>query len=175
MWRRQTIGTVIALAAVFWGCSGNATPQAAPMAGWGELGPDSVTGTIRQVGNLPFVRTQVDGDEGRSFVSGQLESEIGRLAGMRVLVTGVFTEGDQPGPYIRATSYEILEFDGERPVVGVLGRDANGWFLALFDGDAYRLSLVPPELEDAAGSKLWVVAEEGGHVRAYGILREPSA
>ena len=91
---------------------------------------------------------------------------------MRVILTGSFTEGDQPGRYILATSYEILAGEEDPVAVGILSRDGEGFYLLLFDGAKYRLSQVPPELEEATGARLWVVAAEGGHVRGYGILRE---
>jgi hypothetical protein len=166
---------VAALGTALVGCSGNASPQTMPVAGWGELGPDSVSGTVRQVGNLPFPRTLVgDGGGEQIFVTGDLESEITRLAGMLVRVTGSFTKGDQPGPYILATSYEILGDEENPAAVGILSQDEEGFYLRLFDGAAYRLSQVPPELEGATGAKLWVMAAVGGHVRGYGILKEPA-
>lgn len=163
------------LAAVLVGCSGNTSPQVVPTAGWGDVGPDSVSGTVRQVGNLPFSRTLVDGgDDQRVFVTGELESEIARLAGMEVRVTGSFTEGDQPGQTVQATSYEILGAEEERPAVGILGRDDQGFYVATFDEAKYRLSQIPAELEEAMGARVWVVAAEGEHVLSYGILREAS-
>lgn len=143
-------------------------------AGWGEPGPESVSGTVRQVGSLPFARTLVDVEGGDGiFVSGALEAEITRLAGMNVRVTGSPRQGDQPGRYILATSYEILAGEGDPRAVGVLSRDGDGFYLELFDGSQYRLSQVPSELEEAVGSRIWVAAAEGEHVRGYGILREP--
>jgi hypothetical protein len=170
---RLTGSTLFAAAATLGACSSNAGPQPTPSARWGDVGPESITGKVRQVGNLPFTRTLVDaGEDERIFVTGDLESEISRLAGMDVQVTGSYTEGNQPGIYILATSYELQEIDGERPVVGVLRHDADGFYLDLFDGRTHRLSQVPPELEEAGEAKVWVIAEEGAHVRAYGILRE---
>jgi len=161
-----------ALGVALAGCSSNASPQTMPVAGWGEPGPDSLSGTVRQVGNLPFSRTLLDDDGDRVFVTGELEIEITRLSGMTVILTGSFTEGDQPGRYILATSYEILGDDEDPVAVGILSRDGEGFYLLLFDGAEYRLSQVPPELEEATGARLWVAAAEGGHVRGYGILRE---
>ncbi len=164
-----------ALGAALAGCSGNASPQTMPVAGWGESGPESVSGTVRQVGNLPFARTLVDEDgEGGDnvFVTGDLETEITRLAGMTVIVTGSFTDGDQPGRHILATSYEIVASEEDPVAVGILSRDDEGFYLRLSGGAEYRLSQVPPELAEAAGARLWVAAAEGGHVRGYGILRE---
>lgn len=154
-------------------CSGNANPQTSPMSRWGDVGPDTVSGTIRQVGNLPFPRTLVDGgEESRTFVMGDLEAEISRLAGMDIVVTGTFTKGDQPGEHILATSYELEELDGEQAVVGVLVRDGAGFYVDTFDGRQHRLGQVPDELKASEGAKVWVLAAEGAHVRAFGILRE---
>lgn len=162
-----------ALGAALAGCSGNASPQTMPVAAWGEQGSESVSGAVRQVGNLPFARTLVDDDGDGVFVTGDLENEITRLAGMTIRVTGSFTDGEQPGRYILATSYELLSGEeGDPMAVGILSRDEEGFYLRLFDGAEYRLSQVPPELEDATGAKLWVAAAEGEHVRGYGILRE---
>lgn len=163
---------MLAAAAALVGCSGNASPQPAPSTRWGDVGPDTIAGTVRQVGNLPFARTLVDGDEARVFVTGELESEISRLAGMDVEVTGSYTEGNQPGAYILATSYELRGIDGEQAAVGVLRQDADGFYLVLFDGREFRLGQVPQELQDAGAAKVWVIAEEGAHVRAFGILRD---
>jgi hypothetical protein len=91
---------------------------------------------------------------------------------MIVRVTGGFTEGDQPGRYILTTSYEILGGEEDPVAVGILSRDAEGFYLLLFDGTEYRLSQVPPELEESSGARLWVAAAEGEHVRGYGILKE---
>lgn len=161
-----------ALGAVLGGCAGNAEPRAMPTSAWGEAGPDTVSGRVRQVGNLPFSRTLVDREQADAyFVSGELEREIGRLSGMEVRVSGAFTEGDQPGRYIRASSYEILGLPDGTVAVGVLGRDDAGFYVGLFDGGRYRLSQLPVELEEALGARVWVEAEAGGHVRGYGILR----
>lgn len=163
------------LASVLAGCSGNASPRTMPVAGWGDPGPESVSGTVRQVGNLPFARTLVDAADGEdAFVAGELESEIARLSGMQVRVTGSFTEGDQPGRYIEAASYEILGPEEDPRAVGILARDGDGFYLELFDGSQYRLSQVPSELEEAVGARIWVAADEGEHVRGYGILKEPA-
>ena len=164
-----------ALGAALSGCAGNASPQTMPVAAWGEQGPESVSGTVRQVGNLPFARTLVEDDAEGVFVTGDLESEIARLAGMTARVTGSFTDGEQPGRHILATSYELLNGGEADPMaVGILSRDEEGFYLRLFDGAEYRLSQVPPELEEATGVKLWVAAAEGEHVRGYGILKEPT-
>ena len=153
-------------------CAGNAGVQSAPMARWGDVGPDTVSGIVRQVGNLPFARTLIDdGDEG-VFVAGELESEIARLAGAEVRATGAFTEGGQPGRYIDASSYEIVSIDGAVPAVGILNESDGAYYLDLFSGESYPLKTIPPELQTSVGAKLWVITGEVGQVQGYGILRE---
>lgn len=181
MWRnwigRAVAGAVGVAAAAFVAtltaaCAGNAGVQSAPMARWGDVGPDTVSGIVRQVGNLPFVRTLIDdGDEG-IFVTGELESEITRLAGAEVRATGTFTEGGQPGRYIDASSYEIVSIDGAEPAVGILGKSDGAYYLDLFSGELYPLKTIPSELQTSVGAKVWVITGEVGQVQAYGILRE---
>ncbi len=153
-------------------CAGHAGVQSAPMARWGDVGQDTVSGTVRQDGNLPFVRTLIDdGDEG-IFVTGDLDSEIARLSGADVRATGTFTEGGQPGRYIDASSYEIVSIDGAEPAVGILNESDGAYYLDLFSGKPYPLNTVPPELQTSVGAKVWVITGEVGQVQAYGILRE---
>ena len=153
-------------------CAGNAGVQSAPMARWGDVGPDSVSGIVRQVGNLPFARTLIDdGDEG-VFVTGELESEIARLSGAEVRATGAFTEGGQPGRYIDASSYEIVSIDGTVPAVGILNERDGAYYVDLFSGEPYPLKTIPSELRTSIGAKVWVITGEVDQVQAYGILRE---
>lgn len=150
-------------------CSGSPTPDdGAPEA----AAPDSVRGTVRQVGNTPFVRTVVEGSD-TVTVTGDLETEISRLSGARVLVTGTLARGDHPGPSLEAASYEILSVDGREPVVGVLDEDDEGFYLDTGEGDPVRLRAVSSGLADRVGAKVWVVTGDDGSVRRYGILRPP--
>lgn len=134
--------------------------------------PDTVAGTVRQVGSNPFVRTLVEGTD-TVTVTGDLESEISRLSGARVRVVGSLATGDFPGPTLDAGEYRILAVDGERPEVGVLRADGDGLYLDREGEDPLRLRAVTASLERNLGAKIWVLAGEDGTVRRYGILRPP--
>ena len=138
----------------------------------GKAGPDTVSGLVRQVGNFPFTRTIVVGDD-TVAVTGSYEAEITRLAGAQVRITGRIGEGEGMGKEMDATSYEILDVDGIRPQVGMLERVDSGYVLRSADGDETRLLGVSERLAAAAGGRVWVVLSEAGVVTRYGILREP--
>lgn len=136
--------------------------------------PDTVTGTVQQVGSVPFLITVIRGEEDTAAVSGELEEEIVRLVGARVQVTGVRSEGSFPGPTVEASAYRILSIDGEEPASGILRADGDGYFLetASDDGERRELTSVPEGLRDRLGAKVWVIlAEGGGTVLRYGVLR----
>ncbi len=172
--RAATVGVAAAafVATLTAACAGNAGVQCAPMARWGDVGPDTVSGTVRQVGNLPFARTLIDDGAEAIFVTGELESEIARLAGAEVRATGTFTEGGQPGRYIDASSYEIVSIDGAVPAVGILDESDGAYYVEPFSGEPYPLKTIPSELQTSVGAKVWVITGEVGQVQAYGILRE---
>lgn len=150
-------------------CSGSPNPDDGAPA---TAAPDSVRGSVRQVGSSPFVRTVVEGAD-TVTVTGDLESEISRLSGARVLVTGTLATGDFPGPRLEAASYEILSVDGREPAVGVLAEDDEGFYLDRGESEAVRLRAVSSGLANQIGGKVWVVTGEDGSVRRYGILRPP--
>lgn len=134
--------------------------------------PDTVRGSVRQVGSSPFVRTVVEGED-TVTVTGDLESEISRLSGARVEVAGTLSTGEYPGPTLETVTYEVLSVDGERPEVGVLAEDEGGLFLEREGRDPLRLRAVSSGLASRIGAKVWVVTGEDGAVQRYGILRPP--
>ena len=138
----------------------------------GQAGPDTVSGLVRQVGNSPFTRTIVVGDD-TVAVAGRYEAEITRLVGARVRITGRIGKGEGMGKEMEATSYEILDVDGVRPLVGILERVDSSFVLRSADGDETRLLGVSERLAAVAGGRVWVVLTEAGVVNRYGILREP--
>lgn len=137
----------------------------------GRPGPDTVTGTVRRVGNAPFVRTLVEGENEALVVTGGPELEVARLVGARVRVSGVRTDGPM-GPKLRASSYAILSVDGEVPEVGVLRRETDGYRLVRVRGDTLALRIVPEIFAELAGARVWLLLE-GGAVTRYGVLRRP--
>lgn len=133
---------------------------------------DTVTGTVRRVGNDPFVRTLVQGND-TVFVSGDWEPEIATLAGAQVMIVGTYTTGDMPGKYMDVNRYEIVSVDGDVPTVGMLVSDEDGYYIQM-DGEAVlRLSALSPELAEQKGGKVWVVVTEEGVVQRYGIISSP--
>lgn len=139
---------------------------------------DTVSGTVRQVGSTPFIRTVVESGDRSVQVVGPYEEEIARLAGARVRAVGEIEEGsgDQAmGPRLRASGYTILSVDGDTPRVGYLRQsDAGDFFLRTEDGDRVPLTSVSAALAEKVGAKVWVVTRDGGAVTRYGVLREPS-
>lgn len=137
----------------------------------GRSGPDTVSGRVRRAGNVPFVRTLVEAEEGSVAVVGEYEREVGRLVGATVQVTGRRAEGGL-GPELQATSYQILGIDGEVPTIGRLRWGADGFRLETPDGHAVPLALVPEGLAELEGARIWVLLENGAVTR-HGLLRPP--
>lgn len=134
--------------------------------------PDTVTGTVRRAGNLPFVRTLVEGED-TVAVSGPHEEELARLVGSRVRVVGRRdTAGRWPGAALEVAGYELLAVDGEQPEVGFLRRDGEGFYLEREEG-RLRLAAISPGLAREVGAKVWVLTGAGGSVLRYGVIRPP--
>lgn len=161
------LGAVTTLAAI--GCSPQNEMESTPGA---EAVADTVTGTVRRVGNEPFVRTVVQGND-TLFVSGDWEPEIATLAGAEVMIVGTRTTGDMPGEYMEVAEYTIVSVDGDVPAVGTLESDDEGRFIRKSDGEIVRLTAISPELADREGAKVWVVVSESGAVQRYGIIAAP--
>jgi hypothetical protein len=138
---------------------------------------DTVSGSVRQVGNTPFVRTIVEDSSGTVRIVGPYESEISRLVGARVRVVGVIdsaSRGQAMGPDLRASGYTVLSVDGDTPTVGYLRRsDAGDFFLRTEGGQDVPLNSVSSGLADQVGAKVWVVTNAQGAVVRYGILKKP--
>ncbi len=142
----------------------------------GEIGPASFEGRVRVVGSDPFPYTVVEAEDGQSrLVTGVLLEEIRRLAGARVRLTGRLVRAALPGTALEASSWEILSVGGERPLVGRLERDADGFRLVRPRGTVHRLGFVSGTLADRLGAFIWVVVDEGGGVVHYGVVRAPKA
>ena len=137
-----------------------------------EAAADTVTGSVRRVGNDPFVRTLVQGDD-TVFVAGELESEIATLAGARVMIVGSYTTGDMPGTYMDVSAYEIVSVDGDVPTVGTLASDDDGYYIQVEAGTVLRLSALSTELAAQEGGKVWVVVTDEGVVQRYGVIAAP--
>ncbi len=164
-----TIALATITAATAAACSPQNEMDSSPGA---EAAADTVTGTVRRVGNDPFVRTLVQGDD-TVFVSGDWEPEIATLAGAQVMIVGRYTTGDMPGKYMDVTQYEIVSVDGDVPTVGMLGSDEDGYYIQVDGEVVLRLSALSPELAEQKGGKVWVVVTEEGVVQRYGVITAP--
>ncbi len=166
--RLAALGLVAALTAA---CAREAQVNSGP-AQVGQAGPDSVSGLVRQVGNAPFMQTIVVGDD-TVIVTGPYKAEITRLVGAHVRITGRIESGSGLGTEMVATSYEILDVDGVRPLVGTLVGAGVEYLLQAPDGSETRLLGVSDRLAGMVGGRVWVVLSDASVVIRYGILREP--
>lgn len=169
--RPLAFGVMVAGAALIAvGCANKTDVEAGSSTNAAEA--DTVTGLVRRIGNEPFVRTVVQGDD-TVFVSGDWEAEIATLAGAQVMVIGTYTTGDMPGKYMEVTRYEIVSVDGDVPAVGVLMSDDDGFYITMEGEQIVRLTAVSPELKTREGAKVWLVVSETGVVQRYGIISSP--
>jgi hypothetical protein len=134
-----------------------------------------MTGKIVPAGMATDPRTilQVEGG-GSTTLTGPLESELRRLGGAVVWVSGAPTAGP-PNATLAVTRYEIVSIDGAKPVVGRLSvRDGDTWLTT--DRDTVKLVSVPAELGTKVGAKVWVVGRQSGNelaLQSYGVIRDP--
>lgn len=138
--------------------------------------PDTIEGTVRQVGNTPFQRTVVKGGETSATIVGEYQEELVHAVGARVRVWGAYRDGDgdRPGRELEAAGYEILSVDGADPTVGVLHHEpGKGYYVVTEGGREVSLAGVPDGLGAKVGGKVWLVLGENGAVQRYGVLREP--
>ena len=167
--RLATIALAAAITTAAVGCSPQNEMESSPGA---EAAADTTTGTVRRIGNEPFVRTLVQGED-TVFVSGALEPELATLAGAQVMIVGQPTTGDMPGETLEVTEYTIVSVDGDVPAVGRLESDDEGYFLSQVNGEVLRLTALSPELAAYEGAKVWLVVSDSGTVQRYGIIAAP--
>lgn len=167
--RVASCGVVAAVVLVVVGCTRQGDVDGGP-----EAAADTIEGAVRQVGNTPFQRTIVNGEEGSATIVGDYEDELTRATGARVRVWGAYTDGSGGGRELEATGYRILSVDGAEPAVGVLEHsDGRGYYLDTEEDADVSLVGVPSRLGARVGAKVWVVVGDRGNVQRYGVLREP--
>ncbi|HET7563704.1 MAG TPA: hypothetical protein VFJ96_01820 [Gemmatimonadaceae bacterium] len=131
------------------------------------------TGTIAVTGTAAasYATLRVEGARAITLV-GDLESELRRLSGATVRVTGRDAGAGPLGRRLDVQRYEVLAIDGQTPVVGTLRvHDDAVWLVA---ADSVALEAVPAELRAEDGAKVWVTGrrtERGLEVQRYGVLR----
>lgn len=155
------------------GCAREVELYSGPPGTVGMPGPDTVSGVVWEIGSTPFTRTIIEGEEKTVGVAGEYLPEIARLAGAEVRASGRLGTRAPFGPELEVTAYEILSVDGERPHLGTLGRDEDGYFVAVAGDGKLRLGAVPLRFEKLVGARVWVLTDERGTVLRYGILRDP--
>lgn len=138
-----------------------------------EVGREiALTGTVHVVGSAPYEKVMIVPVDARLAgveATGAWRDEIRAASGARVTV-----EGPIVGPgQMRVARYTIVSVNGIPALVGVLESRGDGLYLNV-EGERRRVKLqpVPEGWRGRAGAKVWVVLDEDGSVKAYGILRE---
>lgn len=142
----------------------------------GNNSPDTVQGTVRQVGSAPLVRTVLQrGSQQEAFqISGPQQEQLGRLVGARVQIMGTLKPGGT-GTQIQAQDFDILSVGGQKPVVGRLVRQENGrYVLTRNNQENLPLPNISEGLTNATGGKVWVVLGDDGGVQRFGVLVPPT-
>ncbi len=144
----------------------------------------SLHGVVFLTGTEPTVIVALLGDDASSVtLAGLLRDELRRLSGATVQLSGTRL-GEGPMARFDVEGYEVLEIDGEKPVVGIL--HARGDQFSLGEEEAVgamhaspvhvRLSVVPDRFRQFLGAKMWVIgprAAAGLRVQSYGVIRDP--
>lgn len=106
-------------------------PRPAVEAGAAASVADTVAeGTVRVVGPAESADVILHGATASAGLMGPLGGELRRLSGATLRVTGTPRNNSEPVPprAVLVSDYEVLEVDGERPLVGtLLSRDGHLW------------------------------------------------
>jgi hypothetical protein len=89
-----------------------------------------------------------------------------------VLVEGTPGTGF-PGESVNVQRYEVVEVNGQKPFVGVLGRTSNGYALEQ-EGSSLALDAVTNALSSNVGAKIWITGNRSGNrvsIQSFGIIR----
>ncbi len=140
-----------------------------------ETEGERLEGRVLVTGSDPLTFPTLQFDDGSSVrLTGGLVDELERLSGARVRAAGT-REGHAPLVGFQVSSYEVLEVEGERPVVGIVTiRGVDVWLVGTVD---VRLRDVPHDLRATPGAKVWVIGprRQGEvSVQSYGVIREGS-
>jgi len=136
----------------------------------------TVEGTLRVVGPVETAQLILRGSAASVGLMGPLSEELRRLSGATLRAVGTPQNNAAPLPprALLVRDYELLEVNGQRPVVGILlSRDDRFW---LGGRDTVELVGITSDLARRLGAKLFVVGvrEDGRlRVKSYGVIREP--
>lgn len=155
------------------GNQGQPGPEHTRDSGLGSDGREQITGRVFRTGSNPEVSITLVPSQGPSIrLVGGLQDELARLSGATVRVRGV-SGGQPPRETFEAASYDILQIDGQVPMVGtILAQDGT---VRLAGRDTLELANPPEGLRAKIGAKVWIVGEPAGNkldVKSYGIIRE---
>lgn len=133
------------------------------------------TGTVSVTGTTVASAVTLHSEGARSLtLVGDLASELRRLAGATVRVTGRDAGAGQFGPRLDVQRYDVLAINGQTPVVGILRTGGDMPRLVAAPGDTVSLIGVPDALRAQDGAKVWITGRrtDGGlEVQSYGVLR----
>lgn len=158
------------------GCSPPPHAQVETGARAGSVVDTTVEGTVRVVGPVETAQLILRGPTASVALTGPLSDELRRLSGATLRATGTPQNHSAPLPprAVVVRDYELLEVDGQRPVVGILlSRDDRVW---LGGQDTVELVGITSDLAQRLGAKLFVVGvrEDGRlRVKSYGVIRDP--
>jgi hypothetical protein len=133
-------------------------------------------GTVRVVGPVETAQVILRGATASVGLTGPLVSELRRLSGATLRVSGTPRSNPAATPprAVVVGDYEILEVDGQRPLVGiVLSRDGRLW---LAGRDTVELVGATPDLAGRPGAKVFVLGVREGdrlRVKSHGVIRDP--
>jgi hypothetical protein len=133
-------------------------------------------GTVRVSGPAESAEVILQGATASVGLTGPLVGELRRLSGATLRVSGT-PRGNataMPPRAVTVRDYQILEVDGQRPLVGiVLSRNGRLWLAAQ---DTIELVGVTPDSAARPGAKVFVLGvRENGRllVKAFGVIRAP--
>jgi hypothetical protein len=133
-------------------------------------------GTVGVVGPVETAEVVLRGATASVGLTGPLVGELRRLSGATIRVRGTPRSNPAAAPAraIDVGEYEVLDVEGQRPVVGVLLRRDDRLWLA--GQDTVELVGVTPELVARSGAKVFVLGVPEGRrlrVKSYGVIQDP--
>ncbi len=136
---------------------------------------ERLQGRLFETGPDPMVGVTLQLEDGSSVnLIGDFESELHRLSGATVAVTGTRRTDHPTLGTFAVRRYEILSIEGVKPEVGIIESYETEWFL-LIDDTPVALAEVPDDLKTRDGAKVWIIGERTQtrlRIQSYGIIRE---
>ncbi|MDH3459358.1 MAG: hypothetical protein OER90_21150 [Gemmatimonadota bacterium] len=142
-------------------------------------GDTTVTGVVRAVGAIPLTQTVVQTASGEVALVGPYRDELSRVIGAEVRVWGKALANAPPAPSraVEVSAYEVVQLNGQRPVVGTLAEREDSHFIEVSRTEIVRLAALPRELTTLVGRRVWVFGERGPNglrVQVFGEVRPPN-